>query len=156
MTGKRAKTYSFDTILNQFRAGGHIAIVGASLAGLRAAEALRDKGFEGRLTIIGDEPHEPYDRPRCPSRCSRGWVPADHQAPRLRRVDAEWKLGVAAVGLDRINHVVKLGNGEGGQLRPAADRHRYPGLAVAQARRSRPARCSRCARWKTPPDCPPR
>jgi NADPH-dependent 2,4-dienoyl-CoA reductase/sulfur reductase-like enzyme len=40
-------------------------------------------------------------------------VPADHtKLPRLRPVDATWKLGVAAVGLDRINHVVKLANGE--------------------------------------------
>ena len=40
-----------------------IAIVGASLAGLRAAETLRARGFDGELTIIGDEPHRPYDRP---------------------------------------------------------------------------------------------
>ena len=38
-------------------------IVGASLAGLRAAAALRHEGFTGSLTLIGDEPHEPYDRP---------------------------------------------------------------------------------------------
>ena len=42
---------------------GSVAIVGASLAGLRAAEALRREGFDGRLTLIGDEPHLPYDRP---------------------------------------------------------------------------------------------
>jgi NADPH-dependent 2,4-dienoyl-CoA reductase/sulfur reductase-like enzyme len=46
-----------------FKAEGRIVIVGASLAGLRAAETLREKGFHGSLTIIGDEPHEPYDRP---------------------------------------------------------------------------------------------
>ena len=42
---------------------GRIVIVGASLAGLRAAEALRADGFTGPLTIIGDEPYLPYDRP---------------------------------------------------------------------------------------------
>ncbi|WP_407664645.1 NAD(P)/FAD-dependent oxidoreductase [Mycolicibacterium anyangense] len=90
-----------------------MVIVGASLAGLRAAEALRDKGFNGSLTIIGDEPHEPYDRPPLSKQVLKGWVPADHtKLPRLRPVDATWKLGVAAVGLDRINHVVKLANGE--------------------------------------------
>jgi len=46
-----------------FKSTGRIVIVGASLAGLRAAEALRKEGFTGRLTIIGDEPEEPYDRP---------------------------------------------------------------------------------------------
>jgi 3-phenylpropionate/trans-cinnamate dioxygenase ferredoxin reductase subunit len=38
-------------------------IVGASLAGAKAAEALRDKGFEGRIVLIGAEPHLPYERP---------------------------------------------------------------------------------------------
>jgi len=96
-------TYSMDEIVKKFRAEGSIAIVGASLAGLRAAEALREKGFEGSLTIIGDEPHEPYDRPPLSKQVLKGWVPADHtKLPRLRRVDANWKLGVAAIGLDRI------------------------------------------------------
>ena len=51
-------------------------IVGASLAGLRAAEALRDEGFRGPLTIIGDEPHEPYDRPPLSKQVLTGWVAA--------------------------------------------------------------------------------
>jgi 3-phenylpropionate/trans-cinnamate dioxygenase ferredoxin reductase subunit len=48
---------------NGFKDNGRIVIVGASLAGLRAAEGLREEGFRGQLTIIGDEPDEPYDRP---------------------------------------------------------------------------------------------
>ena len=40
-----------------------ITIVGASLAGLSAARALRAKGFDGALTVIGDEVRRPYDRP---------------------------------------------------------------------------------------------
>ncbi|AKK26574.1 NAD(P)/FAD-dependent oxidoreductase [Mycobacterium sp. EPa45] len=106
-------TYNLDEVVAKFRAEGRIAIVGASLAGLRAAEALRERGFNGSLTIVGDEPHEPYDRPPLSKQVLKGWVPADHtKLPRLRRVDADWKLGVAAVGLDRPNHVVKLANGE--------------------------------------------
>ncbi|MGW0590055.1 NAD(P)/FAD-dependent oxidoreductase [Streptosporangium sp. NPDC002607] len=42
---------------------GGLVIVGASLAGLRAAQAARREGFSGRITLIGDEPHLPYDRP---------------------------------------------------------------------------------------------
>ena len=69
-----------------FKAEGRIVIVGASLAGLRAAEALRDEGFRGPLTIIGDEPHEPYDRPPLSKQVLTGWVPADHtKLPRTRR-----------------------------------------------------------------------
>ncbi|BBZ79879.1 pyridine nucleotide-disulfide oxidoreductase [Mycolicibacterium anyangense] len=113
MSAPKAGGYQLDKVVEQFRAEGRIVIVGASLAGLRAAEALRDKGFNGSLTIIGDEPHEPYDRPPLSKQVLKGWVPADHtKLPRLRPVDATWKLGVAAVGLDRINHVVKLANGE--------------------------------------------
>ncbi len=40
-----------------------IVIVGANQAGCRAAEALRNKGFEGRITLVGEEPYLPYDRP---------------------------------------------------------------------------------------------
>lgn len=40
-----------------------VAVVGASLAGLSAARALREQGFDGRVLLIGDEVHAPYDRP---------------------------------------------------------------------------------------------
>ena len=41
----------------------NLVVVGASLAGLRAAEAARKTGFEGGITLIGSEEHLPYDRP---------------------------------------------------------------------------------------------
>jgi 3-phenylpropionate/trans-cinnamate dioxygenase ferredoxin reductase subunit len=41
----------------------HVVVVGAGLAGLRSAEALRARGFGGRITLIGQERHRPYDRP---------------------------------------------------------------------------------------------
>ncbi|MDT7680275.1 MAG: 3-phenylpropionate/trans-cinnamate dioxygenase ferredoxin reductase component, partial [Pseudonocardiales bacterium] len=40
-----------------------VTVVGASLAGVSTARALREQGFDGRLTVVGDEPHPPYDRP---------------------------------------------------------------------------------------------
>ena len=40
-----------------------IAVIGASLAGLSAARALRAQGFDGELTIVGGEARRPYDRP---------------------------------------------------------------------------------------------
>jgi len=97
---------------NVFKDNGRIVIVGASLTGLRAAEALRGEGFRGHLTIIGDEPDEPYDRPPLSKQVLKGWVPADHtKLPRLRRVDADWRLGVAATALDRANRLVRLADG---------------------------------------------
>ncbi|OBH88159.1 NAD(P)/FAD-dependent oxidoreductase [Mycobacterium sp. E2989] len=117
-------------LVDTFRAQGRIVIVGASLAGLRAAEALREKGFQGPLTIIGDEPHEPYDRPPLSKQVLRGWVPADHtKLPRLRPVNAQWRLGVAAVGLDRPNRQVLLANGE---------KVDYDRLLIATGTRARP------------------
>ncbi|MEU0397100.1 FAD-dependent oxidoreductase [Streptomyces sp. NPDC006208] len=100
-------------LVREFRANGRIVIVGASLAGLRAAEALRDEGFTGSLTLVGDEPYEPYDRPPLSKQVLKGWVPADHtKLPRLREVSAEWRLGVAAAGLDRATRQVRLADGE--------------------------------------------
>ena len=91
-----------------FKRDGQIVIVGASLAGLRAAEGLRNSGFTGRLTIIGDEPYEPYDRPPLSKQVLKGLAPADHTTlTHLRPVDAEWRLGVAANGLDRATREFK-------------------------------------------------
>src|SRR5262249_28233702 len=70
---------------------GHIVIVGASLAGLRAAEMLRTEGFSGALTMIGDEPDEPYDRPPLSKQVQTGWITSSDTAlPRTRDIDAEW------------------------------------------------------------------
>jgi 3-phenylpropionate/trans-cinnamate dioxygenase ferredoxin reductase subunit len=100
-------------LVRDFKANGRIVIVGASLAGLRGAETLREEGFAGRLTIIGDEPYEPYDRPALSKQVLKGWVSADHtKLPRLRELDAQWRLGVAATGLDRAARQVLLADGE--------------------------------------------
>lgn len=91
---------------------GSVVVVGASLAGLRAAEALRDEGFTGSLTMIGDEPGEPYDRPPLSKQVLTGWVPAgDTALPRRRDIDARWLLGVPATGLDRAARLVRLADG---------------------------------------------
>jgi 3-phenylpropionate/trans-cinnamate dioxygenase ferredoxin reductase subunit len=89
-----------------------VVIVGASLAGLRAAEALRDGGYDGRLTLIGEEPHPPYDRPPLSKQVLNGWVAAhETELPRLTPLAANWRLGVRAVGLDRGVRRIKLANG---------------------------------------------
>jgi NADPH-dependent 2,4-dienoyl-CoA reductase/sulfur reductase-like enzyme/ferredoxin len=96
-----------------FLGSGRIVIVGASLAGLRAAAALRHEGFTGSLTLIGDEPDEPYDRPPLSKQVLGGWVPATHTGlPRRDDVDAEWRLGVPATQLDLAAQQVHLADGE--------------------------------------------
>jgi 3-phenylpropionate/trans-cinnamate dioxygenase ferredoxin reductase component len=56
---------------------GRAVIVGASLAGLPAAEALRAEGFAGSLTLIGDESYKPYDKPPLCKRVLAGGMPAE-------------------------------------------------------------------------------
>ncbi|MGG2464103.1 NAD(P)/FAD-dependent oxidoreductase [Streptomyces sp. RGM 3693] len=104
---------SADTDIEALRRQGRIVVVGASLAGLRAAETLRDKGFSGSLTMIGDEPYEPYDRPPLSKQALLGRArPEDTALPRRRDIDAEWRLGVAAESLDRDAKWVRLANGD--------------------------------------------
>ena len=117
-------------VVSEFKTNARIVIVGASLAGLRAAETLRDEGFNGPLTIIGDEKQEPYDRPPLSKQVLKGLARADHTLlPRMRKVDADWRLGVAATGLDRATKHVRLANGE--QIP-------YDRLLIATGTRSRP------------------
>lgn len=72
-----------------------VAIVGTSLAGLRAAETLRREGFDGRVVAIGAEPHLPYDRPPLSKELLRGdWEP-DQLVLRKQGVDdldLDWRL----------------------------------------------------------------
>ncbi|MGW3566120.1 NAD(P)/FAD-dependent oxidoreductase [Streptomyces sp. NPDC000941] len=92
-----------------------VVIVGASAAGLATAEALRNKGYDGTLTLIGDEPHLPYDRPPLSKQVLAGaWEP---EKVRLRddaaiaRLDADFRLGRSAVGLDTMRRKVRLNDG---------------------------------------------
>jgi NADPH-dependent 2,4-dienoyl-CoA reductase/sulfur reductase-like enzyme/ferredoxin len=91
---------------------GRIVIVGASLAGTRAAGVLRREGFTGSLTVIGDEPYEPYDRPPLSKQVLSGRVPGDHTLlPHLYEVGAEWLASTRAVGLDLAAKRVMLADG---------------------------------------------
>ncbi len=76
-------------------------VVGGSLAGLRAAEALRHVGHDGPLTIVGAERHLPYDRPPLSKQILTGkFGPDDIPLHVEEGFEAEWILGVAATGLD--------------------------------------------------------
>jgi 3-phenylpropionate/trans-cinnamate dioxygenase ferredoxin reductase component len=79
-----------------------IAVVGASLAGLSAARALRAAGFTGRLVVIGDEKHDPYDRPPLSKDFLAGRQEAADlalAAPTDSGLDLEWRLGQRATRL---------------------------------------------------------
>ncbi|MFF8584420.1 NAD(P)/FAD-dependent oxidoreductase [Streptomyces althioticus] len=107
------------------RAADHreLVVVGASLAGLRAARSLRERGFTGALTIVGDEPHPPYDRPPLSKRVlSAPDRPVRPELPVPNDLRARWLLGRAAVRLDPAARVVTLADGT---------RLTYDGLVVA-------------------------
>lgn len=107
-----------------------VVIVGASMGGLRTAETLRRSGYEGRIVVIGDEPHAPYNRPPL----SKEVLAADvhHDAVAFAQTaitdDVEWVLGrtVARVDLDRQLVIDDLGT-----------EYEYAALVVATGLRSR-------------------
>ncbi len=108
-----------------------VAIVGTSLAGLRAAETLRREGFDGRVVAIGAEPHLPYDRPPLSKELLRGdWEP-DQLVLRKQGVDdldLDWRLDARAVALRTDAHEIELHDGE---------RIAFDGLVIATGARPR-------------------
>ncbi|GFJ96215.1 FAD-dependent oxidoreductase [Phytohabitans rumicis] len=91
-----------------------IAIVGASLGGLRAAEQLRAAGWTGEIVVIGAEPYMPYNRPPLSKEALAGAAPFDSLAfrPRASVADVTWRLGVKASTVDLTTRVLTLGDGE--------------------------------------------
>lgn len=88
-------------------------MVGASLAGLSAARSLRKQGYDGRLVVIGDELHRPYDRPPLSKEFLAGSLAESDLAlePDTEDLRAQWLLGVRAVGLDGPQRAVRLADG---------------------------------------------
>jgi NADPH-dependent 2,4-dienoyl-CoA reductase/sulfur reductase-like enzyme len=112
-----------------------VAVVGASLAGLSAARALRDQSYDGRIVVIGDEVHAPYDRPPLSKEFLAGTASLDDIAldtPDDADLGLEWRLGTTAVGLDHISRSVLLRDGsevaaDGVVLATGARARRLPG-----------------------------
>ncbi|MGP4019856.1 NAD(P)/FAD-dependent oxidoreductase [Saccharopolyspora sp. 5N708] len=92
-----------------------VAVVGSSVAGWRAAQELREQGFDGRLVIIGAEPHRPYDRPPLSKEFLAGTLQPEDLALGSEQEEAdlaaEWRLGTAAVRLDARRGAVVLADG---------------------------------------------
>ncbi|MFF4692318.1 NAD(P)/FAD-dependent oxidoreductase [Streptomyces sp. NPDC001307] len=113
---------------------GRVVVAGGSMGGLRAAEQLRAAGWTGTITVIGDEPHMPYNRPPLSKEVLAGKAPFESLAftPKAAAADVEWRLGtrVVAAGLDR--RVVELDDGSAIS---------YDGLVVATGMRPRRLRC---------------
>lgn len=106
-----------------------IVVVGASLAGLRAAEELRAAGFDGDLDLVGAEHHPPYNRPPL----SKGLLVGDESIESTALsgagdLEARWWLGREARALDLCRREVMLDGG---------DRLQFDGLIIASGARAR-------------------
>jgi 3-phenylpropionate/trans-cinnamate dioxygenase ferredoxin reductase subunit len=90
-------------------------IVGASLAGAKAAETLREEGFDGRLVLIGDEPDRPYERPPLTKDYLRGESPREkafvHPHAFYRQHDIELMTETTVTALDPARARVVLDEG---------------------------------------------
>jgi len=92
-----------------------IVVVGAGLVGAKIVESVRAKGYQGSLTLVGDEAHCPYDRPPLSKHVLAG---ADPEAgvflmttDRLDGLGVDWRAGVAATDLDTVRREVRLADG---------------------------------------------
>lgn len=96
-------------------ASAAFVIVGAGLAAAKAAEALRDKGFDGAVVLIGDESRLPYERPPLSKEYLAGKKSLDDftvdAADWYRDNDVELRLGQPVVSIDRSGHTVALADG---------------------------------------------
>ncbi|MFE7233548.1 NAD(P)/FAD-dependent oxidoreductase [Streptomyces sp. NPDC057596] len=111
-----------------------VVVAGASMAGLRAAEQLRAAGYPGPITLVGEEPHMPYNRPPLSKEVLAGKAAFESLAfrPRAAVADAEWRLGTRVVAADLDRRLVELDDGE---------TLSYTGLVVATGMRPRRLRC---------------
>lgn len=112
--------------------GAGVVIVGAGLAGARAAETLRSEGYDGRVALIGDELLAPYERPALSKEFLAG---ARDEQSLLLRPDSYWDergiqlvLGDPAVALDPVRRTVRTRSGV---------EHRFDHAVVATGARPR-------------------
>ena len=91
-------------------------IVGAGLTAAKAAEALREEGFDGRIVLVGAETERPYERPPLSKDYLRGEVGREelyvHDESFYAEQRIELRLGETAVGLDAGDHEIELDGGE--------------------------------------------
>ena len=100
-----------------------IVVIGGGMAGHAASERLRESGFSGELTIVGEERHRPYNRTPLSKQLLTGEYALDDLAlPSFTELDARWRLGCRALALDTTRRVVRLGG---------AEDLRYDGLVIA-------------------------
>ena len=116
--------------------GAGIVVVGSSLAGLRACETLRQKGHDGRLTLVGEEPETPYDRPPLSKKLLAGEWETERillrKPTEFESLALDLRLGSRATALDLTARAVVLADGtalpfDGVVIATGASPKRLPG-----------------------------
>jgi len=109
-------------------------VVGGSLAGLRAAETLRQEGFDGTVVVIEAEEGAPYDRPPLSKQVLAGTWDVDDARPPVHadELEVDWERGQRATGLDLDDRTVALADGreisfDGLVIATGASPRRLPG-----------------------------
>jgi NADPH-dependent 2,4-dienoyl-CoA reductase/sulfur reductase-like enzyme len=113
---------------------GRTVIVGASLAGLRAAQTLREEGYDGTIILIGAEAHLPYDRPPLSKEFLAGTMSRAEVDLLRNTLEADFRLSTKAASLDLEARHVTLESGEtvafdGLVIATGAEPRRLPGVA---------------------------
>jgi len=93
-----------------------VVIVGGGLAGSRAAAELRAQGFAGQVTMLGAEPHPPYDRPPLSKKLMMGELDSTSLDTDAAALGLDLRLGEAATALD--GRVVRIFNTYGPHMNP--------------------------------------
>ena len=108
-------------------------IVGAGLAGAKAAQTLRDEGFDGDVVLLGEEPERPYERPPLSKGLLLGTADREtvfvHEAGWYAEHDVDLRTGVGVAAIDRAARRVELADGQ---------RIRYDALLLATGSTPRP------------------
>ncbi len=94
-----------------------LLVVGGGVAGLRAAQSARHEGYDGRITLLGSEPHTPYDRPPLSKQVLSGELAVEateyHRGDYFADLAVELVLGVTATGLDPYRRRLQIaGSGD--------------------------------------------
>jgi 3-phenylpropionate/trans-cinnamate dioxygenase ferredoxin reductase subunit len=101
--------------MNQLRSSDHVIVVGAGLAGWRFVRSLRSEGYDGAITLVGDERHAPYDRPPLSKQVLVGKWPIERTTiattDELSQSNATLRFGVRAVNLDVATMTIELDDG---------------------------------------------
>ncbi|WP_079173306.1 NAD(P)/FAD-dependent oxidoreductase [Streptomyces monashensis] len=95
---------SEQTAEERMSAGRRVVVVGAGMAGVQTAVALREQGFKGTVTLIGAEPHQPYDRPPLSKAVLLGKAEDSAFEVDFESLGVELRLGCAALGVRPAAH----------------------------------------------------